>query len=345
MKTYSFLLVIFLFNSLSQAQFENVFSSEGDADKFITEYTRPIFEGLLSATGSGWVTSAQALKPFHFELNINAIAAVVPAEYETFYFDETDYDYLRIENGPNILPTMLGGESNTTMKIVIPINSNQYKVTEFDAPAGIKNELDLPVNMVPAPAVQLSMGLPLQSEINIRYLPELNSNDGGYVSLLGLGFKHSISQYFPHKKDENGKKKKRIFNLAAHASYQNIQAGYIDPGSDKSVKLTLNTINFQGLASFDFKFLSIYSSVTYFKGFSNFTVLGTYEYTYNIEDANGNFLGTSTSTFIDPLNLDFNQNDIGFGVGAKLKLWILSVYADYTLKKFPVARVGIGLTM
>jgi len=335
-KFFLILLVIISYNNY--AQFEDIFASDSDAEKFVTAYTQPIFKGLMYATNAAWVTSAKSVKPFHIELNISASGAFVPAKDEKFKFNQSDYQYLQIDNGPSELPTALGEESQTTMKIVIPTNGNNYKLLEFDAPDGIKNQI--PVNAVPAPMIQLSMGLPLASEVNLRYTPKLKSENGGFVQLFGLGLKHSISQYFPKSKENKGEK--RHFNLAAHASFQQIFAGYDDTHSDKAVHINISTISFQGIASFDYKIISLYSAVGYSKGISKLDVLGTYKYTYTKKDSSGNTIGTLSTTINDPLKLDYNISGMKAKLGFKLKLAFFQIFADYTLQEYPVATAGFG---
>jgi len=340
MKKYFVIILITTF-SVNYAQFEDIFASDSDAEKFVTNYTQPIFRGLMYATNSAWVTSARPIKPFHFELNISASGAFVPQNFETFKFDPADYQYLRIESGTDDIPTVMGGESQTRLKIVIPDNTNnEIKLLEFNSPNGIKNKL--PVNVVPAPAVQISMGLPLGSEINLRYAPTLTDDNGGFFQLLGIGVKHSISQYFPTSKDENDNKKKRHFNLAAHAAYQHISAGYDDPNSDKAIHIDISTISLQGVASFDYKLISLYGSVGYTKGFTTMDVLGTYNYTYDVQDNNGNHIRTETVSITDPLKLDYDVNGMKAKAGFKLKLAFFQIFADYTIQEFPVATAGIG---
>ncbi len=340
MKKY-FVIVLLSIFSTNYAQFEDIFASDSDAEKFVTKYTQPVFRGLMFATNSAWVTSAQPIKPFHFELNIGASGAFVPQNYESFKFNPADYQYLRIDNGPDEIPTVMGGDSQTRLKIVIPDNaSNEIKLLEFDAPGGIKDQL--PVNAVPAPAIQVSMGLPLGSEVNLRYAPTLTSDNGGFFQLLGIGVKHSISQYFPVGEDENGNDKKRHFNLAAHVAYQNINAGYDDQNSNKAVHLNISTISLQGIASFDYKLLSLYGSVGYTKGFTTMDVLGTYNYSYDVQDTNGNHIRTETVSITDPLKLNYDVNGMKAKAGFKLKLAFFQIFADYTIQEFPVATAGIG---
>ena len=340
MKKYLIILFITVFHT-NYAQFEDIFASSSDADKFVTNYTQPIFRGLMFATNSAWITSAQPIKAFKFELNISGSGAFVPQSFESFKFDPADYQYLRVENGPDVIPTVMGGESQTRLKIVIPDNANnEIKLLEFNSPDGIKDKL--PVNVVPAPAIQISMGLPLGSEVNLRYAPTLTDDNGGFFQLLGIGVKHSISQYFPTGEDENGNKNKRHFNLAAHAAYQHISSGYDDQHSDKAVHLNISTISLQGIASFDYKLISLYGAVGYSKGFTSMEVLGTYNYTYEIQDNNGNHIRNETVSVTDPLKLDYDLNGMKAKAGFKLKLAFFQIFADYSLQEFPAATAGIG---
>jgi len=343
MKKVILIIVIIFLNMPLFSQFEDIFASQGDANKFVTEFTDPVFRGLMCATNAAWITSAKPLKPFRFEINISASGAFVPQDRETFKFDPNDYQYLKVDSGPNELPTLMGGDSQTQMKIVIPINNNtEIKVLDFNAPDGIKNQL--PLNAVPAPSLQISMGLPIGTEANIRYSPKLTDDNGGFIQLFGLGIKHSISQYFPVPTDENGNEKKRYINIAVHGAYQNISAGYDDTASDKAVHLDLSTISIQGIVSLDYKLISLYSSVGYTKGFTNLDVLGTYSYTYAVRDPVTNtFIRNETVTIDDPLSLNYDLTGMKYKAGLKLKLAFFRIFADYTLQEFPVATVGIGL--
>ncbi len=340
MKTKLLLLLLGI-TTLSSAQFEDIFASGQDANKFVSQYTTPAVKGLMYASNAAWITSAKPIKPFHFELNIGASGAFIPAESESFKFNSSDYQYLQVESGPDVMPTVMGNVSQTVLKIEIPDpNGNEVRVLEFNSPDGIKD--NLPMNIVPTPSIQASMGLPLGSEVNIRYAPEIKSDNGGFIQILGLGFKHSLTQYFPKSKDANGKTNKRHFNLAAHISYQNIRAGYDDPNSNKAAHLNISTVSLQGIASLDYKLLSLYSAIGYTKGFSNISILGTYGFTYDVQDNNGNHIRTENVSVNDPLKLDYNLNGMKAKAGVKIKLAFFQIYADYTLQEFPVATAGIG---
>lgn len=330
MKKYFVILLIATF-SKNYAQFQEIFAASNDAEKFVTNYMQPVFRGLMFATNSAWITSAKPIKTFHFELNINASGAFVPPNSENFKFNQTDYQYLRIDSGPDEIPTIAGGESQTRLKIVIPYNSYEVKVLDFDSPDGIKNKL--PLNLIPAPTLQFSMGLPMGSEVNLRYAPTITDNNDAFFQLIGLGLKHSISQYLPVGKQ---------FNLAAHVAYQHISAGYDEANSNKALHINISAISIQSIASFDSKLISLYGAIGYSKGFTTMEALGTYNYTFDIQDNAGNHIDTETITITDPVKFDYSIDGIKAKAGIKLKLVFFQIFADYTLQEFPVATAGIG---
>ncbi len=336
------LIIIILFaTGMSSAQFEDIFSSDSDAYKYLKQYTQPAFKGLMYASAAGWNTSAKSLKPFKFSLDIGASGAMVPTTDESFSFNDSDYRYMKIESGSNEIPTVMGNEAHTTFKIEIPINSNtEKKVMEFDAIDGVGS--NLPAKAVPAPNIQFSMGLPLGTEVTLRYLPKISS-DGAYVSILGGGVKHSITQYFPRGKDENGKKKKRKFNLSALAAYQKISTGYDFSGNDKGISLKLQTLNLQANASMDYKFLTIYSSIGYIKGFTDLSVKGTYNYTYDVQTNSGTHIRYEDVQIVDPLDINYSIDGYNASLGLRLNLVFLRIFADYTIQEYPVAHAGFGI--
>ena len=338
MKKY-ILLITLLSSIYGYSQFEQIFASEGDAQIFVSKYTEPVFGALLSATNANWVTSARPAKPFHFELNIGVAGAFIPESKESFTFNNSDYDYLRLDSGPNELPTVVGGDSHSQLKIVIPINNTEQKVMDFSAPSGLAQ--NLPQSAVPAPNIQLSMGLPLGFEVSARYLPKIESN-GGYIQITGFGLKHSISQYFKGKDDKGEKKKKTVINLAVQANYQMISTGYSFSGSNKAATLDMNTISARAIGSIDYKLLTIYGSTGYSKGDVKFNVNGTFDYTYDVQDNNGSHIRYETVSVDDPIKTKASTDEMFFNAGVKLKLAFFQIYADYTLQQYPVANVGIG---
>ncbi len=339
------LLISFLFVSqISMAQFENLFAASGDANNYLSHYTKPIFNGFLYSTSSGWFTSAKPLKPFHFQLNISAAGAIVPDEENTFAFDPSEYQYTSIASGPNTLPTVLGGDSSSVLHIDVPLGGNEHLVTDVDALSGVnlKQEYDLPFNMVPSPNIQLSMGLPLGTAVSLRYLPTIE-NSGASINQLGIGVQHSISQYIPPTTDEDGKQNKRHLNLAVAAAFNHIRIDYDnDPTDQYYITSGLNTVTVEALASLDYRFISFYGGVGLTNGTGNVDLKGSVDVSYDVYDNNGIFLRTENKTITDPLQLKYKVSGMKTKMGVQLNLFVLKIFADYTIQKYPVLNVGLG---
>ena len=90
------------------------------------------------------------------------------------------------------------------------------------------------------PSIQLSLGLPFSTEIQVRYLPTYNDEEGlGKFSLFGAGGRVDLDQFFPDP----------FFpvDIAAGAFFQKIQLGPVDISSniyhiDVSRKLPMLTV-------------------------------------------------------------------------------------------------------
>ncbi len=87
----------------------------------------------------------------------------------------------------------------------------------------------------------------------------------------------------------------------------------------------------------------MYSAVGYSKGISSLKILGTYTFSNIVNDNNGNFIRVETSSLINPISLNYNMSSYKIKAGAKLKLPFFQIFADYSIQKFPVVTVGLGL--
>ena len=118
-----------------------------------------------------------------------------PSADEMFAFIPSDYSYLSLPNGETSLPTVMSeNDAETTVDVRIPIDgTNTFRVGSFDMPGGITE--DLPVNAVPAPMVQLGIGLPTRTDLKIRFVPSVNFDDSVEANMMGLGLQHDITQY------------------------------------------------------------------------------------------------------------------------------------------------------
>ncbi len=341
MKTSLLIFSVFVLSSIWQSKaqdFTDIVAAKEDANIYLEHYSTSFMEGLLYATSENWYTTAKPLKAFKFEFDLSVAGAFVPKHKENFTFNDAEYKYLRLESGSNRLPTAMGENTDSRLKIIIPINNLEVKVLELEAGNGIKE--DLPVNAVPAPNFQLSMGLPMGTEVGLRYLPGVKIA-GGSINMLGIGVKHSISQYFSsNKKDED---KSSNFNLSVIGAFNNINIDYQYPDDDRHIDSRINSITFQAIASMDYKIISLFGAFGYSEGFSRIDALGTFKHKFRIEDNNGNLIRNEVIEVKDPLHMKYSVEGFESTFGFRLNLTPLRLYASYALQEYPTVNVGFGV--
>ena len=120
----------------------------------------------------------------------------------------------------------------------------QTVTADLTMPGGIKDDLIL--NSIPAPIVQVNVGLPWEMEGMLRLLPKTDvGDDGGQINMLGLGLKKEITSWF-------GPMEKTPLHVSLLAAYtkMNVTYGIEDVNSGD---LTINN----GGAEFDLKAFTV----------------------------------------------------------------------------------------
>ena len=306
-----------------------------DANLLMENYMAPVMEGMLFSLNNGWYHTAKTHKKLGFDITISANAALVPSASKTFQFNESDYEFLSLESGSNEMNTVMGAENTSRIGIRIP-EANDYKIANFTLPDGIGT--DLPLNAVPSPMIQASVGIPFKTDISVRFLPQINTDDVE-GNLIGFGVKHNLMQYF-------GPLDKLPLNVALFGGYTTMKASYNLEnaggltGSNQEATFKLNALTVQAIASLDFPLISIYGGVGFDKGTSTLQLNGTYELSYQIEGTGV----TVTESVNDPVNLDFKANGVRGTMGARLNLGFFKLFGDYTIKEYNTISAGIAFS-
>ena len=332
---------------LSKAQeFETILLAADDASLITQNYLNPVMQGLMYSMNGGWATTAKVHKKFGFDITIGVNASLVPDEAQAFAFVQGDYSFINLPNGETELQTVMSeNDLETTLDISIPVGDGTFKVTSFDMPGGITE--DLPVNAVPAPTVQIGFGLPFKTDIKARFVPNLNFDDDVEAKLIGFGLQHDLTQYL-------GALDKLPLSVSVLGAFTNMSVTYAmnDENvndnvavSNGEVEFKMNTWTVQALASLDFKLITFYGSVGYNNGKTTAKMKGDYTLTYDLEDSNGNLIGTVDVTISNPINLDFEANGVRATIGTRLNLSIFKIFADYTFQEYNTATVGIAFSV
>ena len=294
MKKVVAIIIIIAGMQFAKAQeLETILLAADDASLLSQNYLNPAMEGLMYSMNGGWATTAKVHKKFGFDLTIGVNASFVPDASKVFSFVPGEYSVISLSNGQNEVPTIMSeDDSETTINVKIPNGDGTFKVTSFDMPGGITE--DLPINAVPAPTVQIGFGLPFKTDIKARFVPT-QSFDDVEAKLLGFGLQHDLTQYF-------GPLDKLPLSVSILGAFTNMSVVYAMNDEDLTdnvavsngeVEFKLNTWTVQALASIDFKLITFYGSLGYNNGKTTAKMKGDYTLTYDVEDENGNPAGPS----------------------------------------------------
>ncbi|QDH79149.1 hypothetical protein FKX85_08925 [Echinicola soli] len=292
-----------------------------DLNTYMGYYAEPAAKGFIYSMGSGWAQTAKPHGTLGFDLKFAVSGAAVPGQYETFTFDPSEYEKIRVKgaNGPVQLPTLYGNPDATGS---LEIYEGETLLAEADIPPGI----DIPVKYVPAPLIQGAVGLPAGFEIIGRFIPKTTIEDTE-VSQWGLGVKHDIKQYF------EGINIIPV-DFSVLVAYNSLDAKYhIDKAQGQVATMNVDTWTVQGLLSKKISILTVYGAIGYNSGSSDYNMLGTYEIN-----------GTSES-LIDPVRLNYEAKGAMGTLGARLKFGPIFLNGDYTFQEFNTVNVGLGVSI
>jgi hypothetical protein len=334
-----FFLTALLSFSVKAQELEILLLANGDANQLLQNYMAPVMNGMQYSLNNGWYHTAKTHKKLGFDITVGMNASIVPNASKSFLFSPSDYEYLSLESGSNTISTVMGDANNSKLGIRIP-EANNYKVAEFTMPDGIGK--DLPLNAVPSPVIQASIGIPLNTDLSIRFSPKVNTGDI-QGNLIGIGLKHNLMQYF-------GPLDKLPLNVALLGGYTTMDVTYklqnVNglPGANQEAAFNLTTYTVQAIASIDLPVVSIYGGIGYDKGTSTLKMNGTYELSYDVKDNTDTVIGSITESVKDPINLNFETNSVRGTLGARLNLGFFKLFGDYTVKEYNTLTAGIAFS-
>jgi hypothetical protein len=290
----------------------------------------PLMKGAIYSSNTGWYNTAKVHKKLGIDLSLRLNASFVPSSEQIF--SVTDLDYISTE--AINLPTIAGESRQENLIITIPSDGNLPEMTTtIKSPKGIKSRL--PLGAIPAPVLQLGIGIPFDTEIIIRYSPEYHRR-GIDMSLKGIGVKHNLLQYF-------GPIDKFPLNVSAFASFSKMKIDYDIQsfssleGSGQVAQFSLNNYNLLLLASLDVLVVNFYGGIGLTGGSSSFKMLGQYDLEYQTQS---NI--PIQRTLKDPIDMNFKASDFQTTLGAKFKFLIFSAFIDFTFQEYNTLSAGIS---
>lgn len=288
-------------------------------------------KGAIYSSNGGWFNSAKVHKKLGVDLSLRLNASFVPSADQVFSISNLEY----ITSEANDLPTIIGSSRQEELIVTIPSDGILPEMkTTIKSPKGIKSKL--PLGAVPAPVLQLAIGIPFDTEVILRYSPEYHRK-GIDMSFKGLGIKHNLLQYF-------GPIDKFPINISALASFSKMKIDYdiqsfsSIKGSGQVAQFSLNNYNLLLIASLDVLVVNFYTGFGFSGGDSSFKMLGQYDLEYQTES---NI--PITRSLNDPIDMNFNVSGYQTTIGAKFKFLIFSAYADFTFQDYNTLSTGISI--
>ena len=176
-KCYRFLLTVIIvslvFTTTSFGQVDSTQSLlqqhiESIIGDNVVNYMQPFATALGTAVNTGLYHTAKIHGLPGFDIGIRAIFIPIPDEAEKYNAKLTDTDSVEVS-------TVFGPDSSLS-----------------GFPPGLN------ISGVPFAVFHFSVGLPMGTEVNLRYLPAIETNDDiPKIELIGFGLSHSLDQYFP----------------------------------------------------------------------------------------------------------------------------------------------------
>lgn len=360
MKIYRLILITILSMSfgMSRAQnseFENfLLGGVDDANLLLGHYISPALKGMGYGFNNGWYNTAKPHKTLGFDLMIIPLnVAFVPDEDQSFVFNNTDYNNTRLVSGTSaVLPTVAGIDSEELLENFITdpaLPGGELILGRFSAPDGIADDLEkIKLNRVaiPAPVVQVGVGIYKGTDIKIRWLPFI-SQDNLKFKYFGIGGMHSISQWIPALKNVP------FLDISAVFGFTNIYAEYAIPTTntiqttDAIAVYEVNTLTYQLLVSAHVSVITGYIGLGMDNYKTTFKMLGQYTLQYpDATDGLGNSIPVPDQILTNPINFE-EKGEGGFRttVGARLKFAVFTIHGDYTIREYNTLTVGIGFSV
>jgi hypothetical protein len=293
-----------------------------DANKLFEAYAGPYFKGFGSSLNAGWANTAKTHNflnkvgfPVGFNLTIFTNASIVPTSDRTY--DVNKLGLINVEaKDPNnsIAPTIAGSSSPG------PDFKTKTGGFSFASPQGSGYPY------IGAPGLQLGLGFFKNTDLIVRYIPQINTNDYS-IEMLGFGIKHDIKQWIP-------KVNLLPFDLSVLFGYSDLKAKYyIDKPNGQYMDMNVKAYTYGLIISKKIALLTLYGGLGYDMSKTDFKLIGTY----------ATIDGTQ---YKDPINAKFDgSNGIKGNVGFRLKFAVITLHADYTLAKYQTVSAGLGFSI
>ncbi len=327
-------------------------SAPEDGVKFVQAYISPWANAFGAGMNGGWYNTAKPHKLLGFDVTFGLNVGMVPSAAKTFDVTSIGLSDNLSVSGSNIMAPTAAGKNENGPAMTYSVTQPGYPsvdVATFNTPPGIN------LGFIPAPTAQIGLGLPLGTEVKVRYLPTMNLKDGD-IGLWGVGLMHSVMQYIPGNK-------LLPLDVSLFAGYSKLTANVpldLQPDADfaqsystynaatdfndQNLGVIVSALNVSAIASVNLPVISFYGGLGYSKTQTqavltgNFPLPGVESGVVVYNDA-----GVKTGSDFPDIDIE-NFSGLRANIGFRLKLAVITIHADYTKSQYNVFSTGLGVS-
>lgn len=341
------------------ADLDFVYGGVSDAEKLLQAYLEPFANILGSDLNAGWYNTARPHKLGGLDVTATVSWAKAPPTLFTYDVSALGLSGQLDPAGSSLAPTVAGDmDDRPTLSysevVEFPDGSSQdIEYASYTLPNGTG------VDFFPLPMLQLTVGLPLGTDVSVRFVPMVQMQEYGEIGLWGVGGKHSISQWLPGIKDL------KLLDISIQGGYTKVSSSAnvnieplkevggvpvvdLHPDFDWDDQFMIQdvsgwTVNL--IASQTLSVLTIYEGIGYANSLVEMALQGHYPIHNVITEEGENFGSPSYEIFEDPFTLKYeNLSKLRLNIGARIKLGVLTLHYDFTHTLYATHSVGLGIS-
>ena len=369
------LVILFLFIgnvSMISAQddFLNFFkTATSDLNIVANSYLLPAGKAFSSGLGADWYNTAEVHEPFGFDVTLDAGAVLIPSSEQIFMLSSL-MNLKPTDSSISQAPTFGGSGNGVELNLMQPMylidglvvnplwNNGTGKIASFTTPEGI-------LKYSPTTSLKITVGLPFVNDVSVRFMPNVTMN-GFESSMWGVGVKHNLKQWVPNASmmpfdaaiilTYSKSFITHAFALDAQitpdkllgADLEYVPDFQLNAYSTQSLRIDASSVSANLIVSKNLTFVTPYLGAGFSIARSDLTMVGIYP---TIKGVVPVISGASVVAKVqienvtNPIHISSNDVMPNLTLGVRLKaLSLLTFHAQYTLQKYPVASVGLGLT-
>jgi hypothetical protein len=360
-KIRAFILVqALLLSSLSlQAQLPSldfIYGYTSDAKLLLENYLRPYANIMGANLNAGWYNTAKPHKFGGFDVTATFSIAYAPTSALTYDLSTLTGLNATVSGPTTMAPTAAGSmETLPELEYRALVNNPNTGLPENVTLVKVKHPNGAGLDFLPLPMAQATIGLFKGTDVTLRYVPEVRIGGYGRIGLMGIGGRHSISQWIPVVN------KLKFINIAVQGGYTKVTTAAqlnMEPNADISVPDSPNwndqflhmdisgwTVNL--IASQSIPVITVYEGIGYSSSLVDFALLGHYPINTITTDET-RFPQTTYNVVEDPIpegDMQIeNFKNLRLNAGVRVKLAVLTLHYDFTRTLYSTHTVGVGIS-